>query len=622
MDKKDKSLLYRGAWRGSIEIFLKMYLVYFLAFIGIVRMAGEAQYENANRTLYVLLGENRIIVFLVVFLFSFISIIWYEIMNFIIDNERKIGMVLKGLLWIFIGIFLWKKMGISLQKLILGNIKNVSDDVWLSGYILYPDNLWRVIGSVYAFSLILKYAKRWFKNKSAANIAFVLDVVYSAYAMIGTIIYFNFPFSNWTEMSAGEILAIFAMTPLLFFIFLCIRYISYASVMERKDVDNPIEITIVLLRIPGILSINNSLWSLEISREIVSYLKNSNFSVSVLYIDEITDKCDWANNIIIFTGFYRANINYYVELAEKHSAFLIYEHIYDTFLNANISQIRDAYYKQVDSRKFSYLESSIGNVLKKVVSNAKQIDFRKKMDELMFSNIDWSQLDDTVFSDVLTRGINDMYSRMDTFSLADCLIKYIESLNHCITLILFNMINISVTDIMKNGRTKESLKQGTFGEWRSMRKAILECYENSMINLLLWRYRKVLERNVDSYIASDMNTLLRELMMEEIVDISNEELLGNMVIFRNYTRGHGVYTYHFNETLVFSLTKIAVYITNILGELWRLYPVNRLETLGWLYCYEEDNYFLNSCLENKLGVENTFIEYYSGRIISTDAEKN
>lgn len=619
MTKKDKSLVYRFAWKALINGFLWFYFLLFFFLMGLVRLIGVTAYENECRTLYSLLGENRIKVFLVVFLFSFISVLWYEIMDFLIDNERKSGIVLKSLLWILIGILLWKKMGVSLQKLILNNIKDVSGDIWLSGYMQNSDDLWKVMGSVYAFSIFLKFAKRWFKNKSAANIAFVLDVAYSLYAIIGTIIYFNFPFCNWITMTAGRVLVILATMPLFVFIFQCIRYISYASIMERKDVDNPIEITIVLFGLPGSLLINNSPWALRISRETVSYLMSSNFNISVVYIEDITKKDDWSNNIIIFTGFYMGNVNYYVELVKRNSAFLIYQYIYDTVLNVNMPQIREAYYKQVDSRNFSYVESSLGNVLKKVVSNAKQIDFRKQMDKLMFSNIDWSLLDDTVFSDVLTRGNNDMFRRMNTFSLADLLIKYIESLNHCITLILFNIKNISVTEIMKNSKTKNSLQEGSFGEWRALRKETLKCCENDMVNLLLCTYRKVLGREVEPCIISEMNVLLRELKMGEITNISVEELLGYMVIFRNYTRGHGVYTYDFNETLVFSLTRIAVYITNILGELWRLHPLERLEALGWLYRYEEDNYFLNSYHKNKCGVEYIFIEYYSGRIINIDA---
>lgn len=67
----------------------------------------------------------------------------------------------------------------------------------------------------------------------------------------------------------------------------------------------------------------------------------------------------------------------------------------------------------------SCVESSLGTVLKRAVLNSDQITFREKLDEVMFQNINWRQLENTVFEGVIVRGNLDMFMKVKTFSLAE-----------------------------------------------------------------------------------------------------------------------------------------------------------------------------------------------------------
>ena len=109
-------------------------------------------------------------------------------------------------------------------------------------------------------------------------------------------------------------------------------------------------------------------------------------------------------------------------------------------------------------------------MLKRAVLNSDQITFREKLDEVMFQNINWRQLENTVFEGVIVRGNLDMFMKVKTFSLADLMVKYIESLNHCMTLIAFDIKDMSVNDVMRDKSMADKLRNATFGDWKDLRR--------------------------------------------------------------------------------------------------------------------------------------------------------
>ena len=266
----------------------------------------------------------------------------------------------------------------------------------------------------------------------------------------------------------------------------------------------------------------------------------------------------------------------------------------------------------------SCVESSLGTVLKRAVLNSDQITFREKLDEVMFQNINWRQLENTVFEGVIVRGNLDMFMKVKTFSLADLMVKYIESLNHCMTLIAFDIKDMSVNDVMRDKSMADKLRNATFGDWKDLRRdCIGKDSRNNIYDFSVQRYQSILNSVVSNSILEEVNKLRDELKKSRMHQLSNEQIMENLLLFRNYTRGHGIYTYEFTESLVLALVKIAVYLTNVLGELYQIHPIEKLQNLGWLYRDGEECYFLSSNYDT----EYEFIEYSRGRTLRIDAQR-
>ena len=393
------------------------------------------------------------------------------------------------------------------------------------------------------------------------------------------------------------------------------------SVFEKEGADKEVEMLIVLAESPKsttMVTNINTPWSMRIDKDTRVFLKNTKkYRICADYGNELTDRQNLDHTIVIFTRFY--NSRYYIDFAEEHFALFIYEYIYDTNINKERIRVKEAYYEQqMDMRELSCVESSLGTVLKRAVLNSDQITFREKLDEVMFQNINWRQLENTVFEGVIVRGNLDMFMKVKTFSLADLMVKYIESLNHCMTLIAFDIKDMSVNDVMRDKSMADKLRNATFGDWKDLRRdCIGKDSRNNIYDFSVQRYQSILNSVVSNSILEEVNKLRDELKKSRMHQLSNEQIMENLLLFRNYTRGHGIYTYEFTESLVLALVKIAVYLTNVLGELYQIHPIEKLQNLGWLYRDGEECYFLSSNYDT----EYEFIEYSRGRTLRIDAQR-
>lgn len=374
--KHDHSFIY--SFSPAIKFFCLIYAIFFLILVYAGRLALEKS-SGTNVSLYALLEENRVKVFVIVFLAAFVSLFWYEILDFATAVGGGIFVILKFLVWLFIGIFMWKKMGIELQHLIAGNLK-VTKDVYLSAYVLNPNNLWKEMSRLCIYATLLKNVKKFLRNKSASQMAFNLDIIYNLYVACGIAFYFNFPFSNWAYMTPNRWLIFFGTAPLAVFIFMFANYMRYSSIMDGEMADNFMQITLVLMDSPFSCISSYTPWSMMIDNDAAATVKNSNYKVTACRIEEITKCEDWSKNILIFlidpTGllYYGNKFYEYMEFARSHSAFMIYEYRYDTELMGNRAQMYELYCKQTDDRDLFYLEPSVGS-MRKAAYHLEYIDY-------------------------------------------------------------------------------------------------------------------------------------------------------------------------------------------------------------------------------------------------------
>lgn len=609
----------------KLELFIKIYIfayLFFLIFeVYVLRYSFEKKYTSRGPSLYALLQGKHIQTFVMIFLLGILCVVWFEALNIFWDTEKNFWNVLEILIWGAAGIFLLQKAGSGLQRFILEDVEGELKNVWLSAYMNDSNNLCRTVGSVYIFVLGLKSVKIFLKNKSAIRIAFSIELVYNCYAVIVTAFYLLFPFTNWCEISSQQLVIFTSFAPWMSFVFQLVKYIQYSSVFEKEGADKVVEMLIVLAESPKsttMVTNINTPWSMRIDKDTRVFLKNTKkYRICADYGNELIDRQNLDHTIVIFTRFY--NSRYYIDFAEEHFALFIYEYIYDTNINKERIRVKEAYYEQqMDMRELSCVESSLGTVLKRAVLNSDQITFREKLDEVMFQNINWRQLENTVFEGVIVRGNLDMFMKVKTFSLADLMVKYIESLNHCMTLIAFDIKDMSVNDVMRDKSMADKLRNATFGDWKDLRRdCIGKDSRNNIYDFSVQRYQSILNSVVSNSILEEVNKLRDELKKSRMHQLSNEQIMENLLLFRNYTRGHGIYTYEFTESLVLALVKIAVYLTNVLGELYQIHPIEKLQNLGWLYRDGEECYFLSSNYDT----EYEFIEYSRGRTLRIDAQR-
>lgn len=583
-----------------LKYFCIMYLIQMVLLVYVAPSYQKIYYGNTESTILDRLSYKILPLQVLIFITAFCSINWYFVWDELIDSNKKI----KSFCWFMAGIFMWKLLGISICKLWEININQSVGETWANSYLVFSDRLWKDISIIYIFPIFLKNLSRLLRNKSAVLIAFDYDIFYSIFP-IGVIgIYFNYPFSGVYKISEMDIITNVSIAWIIFWGLQLAVYVRYASVFENKKANYPLSICIVIDN-----SCVNTPWSVKITKKICKEIKQLNCWITVIQQNEDMLQNSWKDVIFIYAGLEE---KFFDKLVEKTNAFMFYHYIYDSVVRPDQKQQRKLYEKQLDVRTVVCVSSSLGNMLREVVSHEAEWQFRRKLDDII-NQKNWKKLYMGMFSEVILRGLNDLMGRTSTFSLADLIIKYIESLNHCITLVLFNLKDISLNIIMNNKNTEEKITQGTFGSWKDLRRVILKTYKEDTEDFYYLQYQKILESRADPGIVKDITFIMQEFKESNQTVISNDELIADLVIFRNYTRGHGIYTYDFSKELIYAMMRISVYISSLLEALQEICSIDKLSQLGWTYHLENREFYLYSYDRRRMEYE--CIDYVSNQII-------
>lgn len=178
---------------------------------------------------------------------------------------------------------------------------------------------------------------------------------------------------------------------------------------------------------------------------------------------------------------------------------------------------------------------------------------------------------------------------MDLFSMFDSLLKYLEGLNYFYTLVLVSILNLDIKCM------KEEIKNAGFGKWKAIRSKILKGVNEKDTNIA--KFRGFLDGKVSEDIVEKYNEILLEVSNKEGEKriCSIDTLFEKLVRIRNYTRGHGVYTFEITTNLNLLLLEIMVYLTNyIIKSNFLEMNFENLRTNSWIISDEVRVYFMYS----------------------------
>ena len=188
---------------------------------------------------------------------------------------------------------------------------------------------------------------------------------------------------------------------------------------------------------------------------------------------------------------------------------------------------------------------------------------------------------------------NYIKSRVDEFIVFDYAIKWLEITNYFYTLTVLSENQAAVTQ-----KLQERLEYADFRKWRELQRDLLS--EDNRV------FRTVKEEDPDKRIYQEFDKLWTAVTARpyRFEAYSVEELLDGANKLRDYTRGHGVFTFEISQTLNLELLDILVYLLNRLIDSGALAGgLENLEALGWLIRKGGVPYFLYS-------VDRSFQQYH------------
>lgn len=214
-----------------------------------------------------------------------------------------------------------------------------------------------------------------------------------------------------------------------------------------------------------------------------------------------------------------------------------------------------------------------------------------------------------------------MRETINPFLVFDAAIKWCETINYLYSLILLQAIGITV-DEARNNRSFD-IHEATFGKWINFRYQVLSfkskklrgyCQDIETTTNYVEQYKLMIQTTISDKILEDL------IFIEKAIGIDSENikqtskgvtidtLLRELNRIRDYTRGHGVFTFEINDEINIAILQILVVLINNLLH-FDVMPVDQtaMEHLGWVLYYEETPYFCYSYSEDRK--HNQFGEY-------------
>ena len=286
-------------------------------------------------------------------------------------------------------------------------------------------------------------------------------------------------------------------------------------------------------------------------------------------------------------------------------------------MEKNNFQGKAIFYFALDSNH--YLEKKDAEHYDSVATNMKQLlsMIVEVKDRLSFEVEKQSLLDTLEISNISTGNciISELFSfeyymreTINPFLFFDAAIKWCETINYIYSLILLEAIGITVDEAINNRRF--DINEATVGKWINLRHQVLSfkpkklrgyCQDLETTMNYVEHYKLMLEKTISKKILEDL------VFVDKAIGISSENikqtsegvtidtLLRELNRIRDYTRGHGVFTFEINDKINIAILRMLVFlINNMLHS--DVLPTDQtaMEHLGWVVYYEETPYFCYS----------------------------
>lgn len=228
--------------------------------------------------------------------------------------------------------------------------------------------------------------------------------------------------------------------------------------------------------------------------------------------------------------------------------------------------------------------TSITQVLRTIPIYSGYLEYRKKQNHIL-SKIHLEALTQTnVILDEIIGFKHYLESSFNNFLVFDYAIKWMEIFNY-----LCSLISISSQSLCVSAKILSRLNNADFLRWSEFRK---KENKSEKVNLFL---RKNFNNKDPVHVAFGFVWQEVTSRTYSFSKYTINELLHALRDLRNYTRGHGVFTFEISQEINLALVEILVYLINQLIDSKLLEEsFDNLEELGWLVFVGDVPYFLYS----------------------------
>lgn len=619
MQKQSNLLLNTLVKRLSLSIILLAGLI-FAEF-------AISRYNNIYNEKIVMISifRNKPLVLSAIILIIIMNYLFYEILDFLSSRYRTlvpkiIILIVGGIVWC---LFWWQ----CARWLNLFFNSQVNSCYLNIKRIRYIGNIYEmpfVLGGCHVIAYMIKFFPLLLHNKDAATIAFCFDCTPEIINLCVPQLYILIAlWSTATNELASYTIAIIVFSlVIIYFLFDSLhRYAQYSKILNKNANKKTGVVTIIMIN-PEYAFIYPLIMSreMDLDKGNISKILAGGFQIVVRRIEEL--KKEEMSDVVLIVAdrvsqiFYATEINSAIDYVRKNSPFMFYKYLYKTSMDniMTITHIQTLITEQIDKREKTLYEDTLGDALVSIAKEKQMISFRRKLDATIEGGENYLVDNTCIFYRVMLRGWEDVCDRTEVFSLADNLIKYLESLNHCITLLYLDALNISVNDVIKTKKLFAKINNATFGSWKDLLMILINDYCKKSSDAILQELNSYMSSPVDMSLKNDLSYLCDVFNINNVSISNNQNLLECLVTIRNYTRGHGINTYNYSEVIVYTFSRIALHLMKTLNDLCKLYRVHRLDILGWVCQTEDGRFFLSTY--NSFNKDFSFFDYYSGKLIS------
>lgn len=227
--------------------------------------------------------------------------------------------------------------------------------------------------------------------------------------------------------------------------------------------------------------------------------------------------------------------------------------------------------------------SDMETAAKDIIELKKFLKYRERQQEII-SNLQTDKLTATnCIVDEIIAFKRYFDKNVNRFLVFDHEIKWLETINY-----LYTLIAISHQGTPLSRKVRKQIEMADFKKWIDMRKDIV--YDQDIDKILSQPH----DRNA---VFQSFNRIWKAVTARDFAfsEYSVGELLRASKELRNYTRGHGVFTFEISDEINLNLIEILVFLINQLivnGQL--MGDFSNLEELGWMIYSGDTPYFLYS----------------------------